>query len=73
MVQLQLANGVANTKSMVRKLEDKWEAIIVIEPLRRRTTLILAFDLDASWDTYEDGVLLDEDLGVLLDDSWDDL
>ena len=45
MVQLQVANGVTNTKSTVGKLEEKWETINdLIEPLRRMTTLILAFD-----------------------------
>ena len=45
LVQLQVANGVTNTKSTVGKLEEKWETINdLIEPLRRLTTLILAFD-----------------------------
>ena len=44
LVQLQVANGVTNTKSTMGKLEEKWETINdLIEPLRRLTTLILAF------------------------------
>ena len=45
MVQLQVANGVTNTKSTVGKLEEKWETINdLIEPLRRLTNLTLTLD-----------------------------
>ena len=45
MVQLQLANGVINTKSTVGKLEDKWETVNdLIEPMRRLTNMVLTFD-----------------------------
>ena len=45
MVQLQLANGVTNTKSTVGKLEEKWETINdLIEPLRRLTNLTFTLD-----------------------------
>ena len=45
MVQLQVANGVTNTKSTFVKLEEKWETINdLIEPLRRLTNLTFTID-----------------------------
>ena len=46
MVQLQIANGVTNTKSTFAKLEEKWETINdLIEPLRRLTNLTFTVDI----------------------------
>ena len=45
MVQLQVANGVTNTKSTFVKMEEKWETINdLIEPLRRLTNLTFTLD-----------------------------
>ena len=45
LVQLQLANGVVNTKSTAGKLIDQWEIVNdLLEPLRRYSSLVLVFD-----------------------------